>query len=303
MLTVQIRKNHTDSPRSLPVALLDRAKGCFTGLAVGDALGTTVTMLPRDSFEPITDITGGGPFKLAPGYWTDDTSMALCIADSLLACSDFSSTDLADRFLRWVEEGYNSSTGKCFDIGKGTLRALAHYKKTGDIKSGLNFPDSMGNGTIMRLSPVAIYYMHDEKKALQVAEEQALITHGAAMCLKATRDFCQILIRLLHGKTKAESLPVSLPTARAAVKSSGFVLDTLEAAAWSFMTTDSFEDAVLTAANLGGDADTVAAVTGQLAGAYYGFSAIPQKWKNILHRGADIESLTERLCYSSYAAA
>jgi ADP-ribosyl-[dinitrogen reductase] hydrolase len=140
----------------------DRAAGALVGLAVGDALGTALEFSERDTDAPLTGMVGGGPFGLRPGEWTDDTAMALCLADSLLARRGLDQRDLIARFVRWWRAGENSCTGTCFDIGGTTRRALAVFERTGNPVAGSTNPQSAGNGSLMRLAPVAIYW-HDDR--------------------------------------------------------------------------------------------------------------------------------------------
>jgi ADP-ribosyl-[dinitrogen reductase] hydrolase len=114
--------------RAILVRTIDRFRGCLLGLAAGDAVGTTVEFKPRGSFPPVTDMTGGGPFRLRPGDWTDDTSLALCLAASLTEIGEFDARDQMERYVRWMDEGYYSSTGRCFDIGNTTANALNNFK-------------------------------------------------------------------------------------------------------------------------------------------------------------------------------
>jgi len=134
----------------------ERYRGAMLGLAVGDALGTTLEFSPPGSFTPIDDIIGGGPFRLAPGAWTDDTSMALCLAESLSECGGFDAADQMRRYVRWYREGHMSSTGGCFDIGNTTRAALQRFEDTGDPWCGSKDPRTAGNGSIMRLAPVVL---------------------------------------------------------------------------------------------------------------------------------------------------
>ena len=136
----------------------DRYRGCLLGLAVGDALGTTLEFESPGSFDPIDDMVGGGPFGLVPGQWTDDTSMALCLAASLIESPRFDAGDQMDRYLRWMREGYMSSTGTCFDIGNTTRAALRRFERSGDPYSGPTDPMSAGNNSLMRLAPVPMYF-------------------------------------------------------------------------------------------------------------------------------------------------
>lgn len=288
-------------------------RGCLLGLATGDALGTTVEFRPRGSFAPLTDMVGGGVFGLAPGQWTDDTSMALCLATSLVETSDFDATDQMNRYLRWYDHGDMSSTGKCFDIGNATRNALESYRRTGNPFSGSSDPSSAGNGSLMRLAPIPMFYFPNRVRARQYARESSRTTHAPALCLEACTLFADLLIRALVGKTKDEILlgaelsEIALPEIVAIAKgnyqaktteqihSNGYVVHSLEAALWCFAKTDTFEQAVLAAANLGDDADTTAAICGQIAGAFYGAQNIPAQWLDKLHQHKEITALADQL--------
>jgi len=295
----------------LCVSKKSRAVGAVIGLAVGDAVGTTVEFRPRGSFAPLTDMVGGGPFGLEPGQWTDDTSMALCLAESLLANQGLNERDLMDRFVRWWRQGENSSTGRCFDIGNATREALARYERTGDPLAGNSDPQSAGNGSLMRLSPVAVFFHARPEAAKEIARRHSATTHAAPTAIDACAYFAELIVGAIRGDSKEEVL-ASRDTSsepeiaaiaagmwrakdREEIRSSGYVVHTLEAAIWTVDRTRSFEEAVLTAANLGDDADTVAAVTGQLAGALYGSDAIPEKWRTRLAWSDRIEALSAEL--------
>ncbi len=272
----------------------DRAQGALIGLALGDALGTTLEFSARDSQPPVNALVGGGPFRLAPGEWTDDTSMALCLADSLLQRNALDARDLVERFCRWHEEGYNSVTGECFDIGVTTCEALRTYRATGEPLSGSTDPRSAGNGSLMRLAPVAIRWWHDRAAAVGAARLQSRITHGAPQAVEACALFAELLVEAIGGAPKERVLQARdwagdagvaavaagswRTKARDDISSSGYVLHTLEAALWCVGRSESIADALILAANLGADADTVGAVTGQLAGALWGMSAAPASW-------------------------
>ncbi len=291
----------------------ERFRGCLLGLAAGDAVGTTVEFRPRDSFEPVTDMVGGGPFHLQPGQWTDDTSMALCLAHSLVETGGFDADDQMQRYLRWWRDGYLSSTGECFDIGNTISSALSRYLKTGVPYSGSTSPRSAGNGCIMRLAPVPMFYWRDRAKAISYAAESSRTTHGTAECLDACRLFGSIILKALAGLSKEvvlfDNANLDLPSVkiraiadgdyglknRGQIRGSGYVVESLEAALWCFLQTDTFEDAVLTAVNLGDDADTTGAICGQVAGAFYGQDAIPAKWREKLTLGQEIADLADRL--------
>ncbi len=291
----------------------DRSRGCLLGLAVGDAVGTAVEFAPRESFPPVTDMTGGGPFGLPAGAWTDDTSMALCLAESLVECGGFDAADQMRRYVRWYREGYWSSTGRCFDIGLATRAALARFEASGDPLSGSPDPWSAGNGCIMRLAPVPIRYHADIDAAARHAEDSSRTTHAAPACLEASRLLAAQLVVALRGGSKDAVLAghgqsgfahagiaaVAAGAYRAKgvdeIRGSGYVVESLEAALWCFATTDTFRAAVLAAANLGDDADTTAAVVGQVAGAFYGEAGIPAEWRRKVFLADDIRSLAHRL--------
>jgi ADP-ribosyl-[dinitrogen reductase] hydrolase len=288
----------------------DRALGCFIGLAVGDALGTAVEFSERDSFEPITGMVGGGVFGLRPGEWTDDTSMAICLAESLLEHGDLDERDLMERFVRWWRQGENSVTGKCFDIGGTTRAALSRFASTGNPLAGSTDDRTAGNGSVMRLAPIALYWYRDIQVAIRAARRQSETTHAAVAAVEGSALLAEVLIDAIHTGDKTcalrertfhESLTRLAgyaSRARGQISSSGYVLHTLEAAFWAVHAADNFAAAVLTAVNLGGDADTVAAVTGQIAGALWGYSAIPEEWLATLAQRERLERLGLRLIRS-----
>ena len=185
---------------------LDRAKGALIGLALGDALGTTLEFSTRDTLPRVTDLVGGGPFGLAPGQWTDDTSMALCLAESLLDRHDLDPRDLMERFCRWHEHGENSVTETCSDIGMTTEEALDSFRATGEPLSGSTDPDTAGNGSLMRLSPVAIRWWSDPAKAVEAARLQSRTTHGAVQAVDACALFAELLVEAIAGQPKESVL-------------------------------------------------------------------------------------------------
>ncbi len=278
------------------MTLGDRFRGCLLGLACGDAVGTTVEFCSRGSFPPVTDMVGGGVFGLKPGEWTDDTSMALCLAASLVETAGFDAADQMRRYCRWVHDGYMSSNGRCFDVGNATYDAIERFGRTGEPIAGSTDPYSAGNGCIMRLAPVPMFFYPDRAAVLARSAESSRPTHGAPECLDACRLFGAILHQALSGagteailfahaadgliteNVQAIARGDWRDKAEAEIKGSGYVVRSLEAALWCFWHTDSFEAAVLKATNLGDDADTTAAVVGQVAGAFYGEPDIPARW-------------------------
>ncbi len=297
-----------------------RYRGCLLGLAVGDALGTTLEFKPPGSFTPITDMVGGGPFHLEPGQWTDDTSMALCLAESLIECKGFNPQDQMERYIRWWKEGHLSSTRTCFDIGSTTRTALAAFLKTGKPISGPSDSYSAGNGSLMRLAPVPLFYAGNPREAIEKSGESSRTTHGAPAAIDACRYFGALIVGALSGEDKETLLadhycPVSdywqaqplVPEIAEiaagsfkhrqppAIRGSGYVVQTLEAALWAFYQSNTFAEGCLIAVNLGDDADTTGAIYGQLAGAYYGENAVPQPWRRRIALIDVILSISDQL--------
>jgi ADP-ribosyl-[dinitrogen reductase] hydrolase len=305
----QGRTNHLDEDDYQ--ARADRAEGALLGLATGDALGTTLEFAPRDSRPPIDDLIGGGPFNLKPGQWTDDTAMALALGESLLHNSDLDERDLMSRFVAWFARGEYSCTGSCFDIGSTTRTALESWKRTGDPIAGSVAPDTAGNGSLMRLAPVAIRHWSKPEKLQDIAGRQSRTTHGAEEAVDACCAYAELLAEAIGGSSREQILrPRSKPyvdrvqnilggswrsLSRHEVRSSGYVIHSLEAALWAVGSTDNFASAVIAAANLGDDADTTAAITGQLAGALYGASSIPSSWLVKLAWAEQIKALASKL--------
>ena len=297
-----------------------RYRGALLGLAAGDALGTTLEFSPPGSFEPISTMVGGGPFGLAPGQWTDDTSMALCLADSLVERGGFDPADQMDRYLRWYREGYLSSIGRCFDIGNTVAAALRRYELIGDPFAGETAPRYGGNGSLMRLAPVPLAFAGNPGAAIRLAGEMSRTTHGAQEPIDACRYYAGLILGALAGEPKAVLLatryspvngtwPVSSLAGKIgaiaegsfkskhppAIRGTGYVVDVLEAALWAFWNSDSFEEGALMAVNLGDDADTTGAIYGQLAGACYGVEEIPDDWRETVSLSGRIVSLSDDL--------
>ncbi|EZP30460.1 ADP-ribosylglycohydrolase family protein [Pseudomonas sp. RIT288] len=297
-------------------SLSERYRGALLGLACGDAVGTTVEFKPRGSFQPLTDMVGGGPFHLKPGQWTDDTSMALCLAESLLSKNTFDAADQMGRYLNWWKWGYLSSTGDCFDIGMTVSQALSQYQQTGQPFAGSTDPFTAGNGSLMRLVPVVLFYFPDARQIHQFASDSSRTTHAAPEAIECCQLFAEVINKALLGAPKSElrKLPDSpfvqakvaaiargdyLTKSVNGIRGSGYSVESLEAALWCFHHTDSFAAAILQAANLGDDADTTAAIVGQVAGAYYGVRAIPAHWLEMLHDGEEIAATADRLLEAS----
>lgn len=292
------------------VRFLDKAQGALIGLAIGDALGTTLEFSSRQRAQAAEiEMVGGGPFGLPPGYWTDDTSMALCLADSLIE-KGFNTNDQMNRYVQWYESGYRSSTGKCFDIGRTTLRSLALYKKTANPECGVTGESDAGNGSIMRLTPIVIWaFKYELKQTIHYAVTSSKTTHGSQECLDACAYLSEILYLALGGETKETILAAKLGPAQsiatkisdfcnltpATAPNTSYVVDTLKSALWAFEATDDFESGMKKVIRLGGDTDTIGAVYGQIAGAHYGLSRIPERWKQKLYLSTEILKMAEKL--------
>jgi ADP-ribosylglycohydrolase len=289
------------------MSIEDKKRGAFWGLIIGDALGAPVEFKMPGEFVPVTDYQSGGPHSLNKGEWTDDTSLALALADSL--ANGWNTKDQLDKYCSWYEEGKYSVNGWCFDIGGTTKHALENYRDSGNPETcGLADDDYSGNGSIMRLAPVPIKYSElffDLDELIRLAEESSATTHASKKC----RDCCAYLATLIAGLINGIDreillndpyyIPPKVCTAvrlvaegsyrKNKVKGSGYVVESLEAALWAFHKAENFRKAVLAAVNLGDDADTTAAVCGQLAGAYWGFEAIPEEWRINLAKNDLIE--------------
>lgn len=253
---------------------------------------------------------GGGPFALPPGAWTDDTALALCLADSLLANPALDPADLLARFHRWWEWGENSATGVGIGIGRTTWAALARFRAEGHLIAD-DSAALASNGGIMRLAPVAIRFHTSPEDAARLARAQSLPTHAAPAALDAAELLARILVAAIGGAGKAALTPAGAypedpgiaalaagewrGKRRDEVIADGSARATLEAALWAVCSADDFAAAVLLAANLGGDADTAAAIAGQIAGAVWGASAIPETWLENLVKVAHIRDRAERL--------
>jgi ADP-ribosyl-[dinitrogen reductase] hydrolase len=254
----------------------------------------------------------GGYFRLPPGAWTDDTAMALCLADSLIHNPELDLKDLMDRFIRWVDFAENTSTGKCIGLGQNTFFVLGNYRRTKALVAPPNKGKSDGKGSIMRIAPIPCLYWRYPEIARQLAIKQSYATHASVLAASACDFLCLILCDLIRGASFEEALSVAgryefAPDIRRIalghwadkkldeISSSGFVVHTLEAACWCVWHTHSFEDALIKAVNLGEDADTVAAVTGQIAGALYGKNAIPVRWLDVLLHREKIENVASAL--------
>jgi ADP-ribosyl-[dinitrogen reductase] hydrolase len=291
-----------------------RFVGSMVGMAAADALGTTVEFRSPESFKPLTDIVGGGPFNCKVGEWTDDTQMALCLAQSLIDKRGFDPVDQLQKYLAWRKEGYMVPRGFCFDIGGTTSSAISAFERNGTIHARTTTPS---NGSIMRLAPVPMMYAHDANLAMVMSMRSSWTTHAAPTCVAACGYMGKIIALALRGCTKNELLSITsdevelayndrdeyYPSLRKVMDGSflhneppkingrGSAYNTLEAALWAFHRSSNFEEGALMAVNLGDDADTVGSVYGQIAGAHYGIDGIPDKWRKVILWGDKIEGM------------
>lgn len=299
---------------------LSRYRGCLVGLAVGDAVGTTVEFKPPGTFDPVTDMVGGGPFDLVAGEWTDDTSMALCLAESLTTCGEFDARDRMQRYVRWWQEGHLSSNGRCFDIGSTVQAALRRFLDDDEPYAGSTDPQAAGNGSLMRLAPVPLFFAAEPRQAVAISGQSSRTTHGTETCIDACRYFGGLIVGAVRGESKEALLsaqytpadrlwdeqPLCAEVAEVAsgsfkrrkppaIEGSGYVVKALEAALWAFSQSESYEAGCLLAVNLGDDADTMAAIYGQIAGAYYGLEGVPERWRTRIAHAQLIVDFADKL--------
>ena len=278
---------------------------------------------PPGSFDPVTDMIGGGVFQLEPGQWTDDTSMALCLAESLIECQGLNLVDQLTRYCRWYRDGYFSCKDYCFDIGNTTRTALHAFEKSGRPDAPTD-PFTAGNGSLMRLAPAPLFYARHMADAVHFSGQSSITTHAAPNAIDACRYYASLIVAAIDGQDKAdlladtfladywrqESLSAEIEQVRSGsfktkqtpeIVGSGYVVKSLEAALWAFEHSDSFEEGTLMAANLGDDADTTGAIYGQLAGDYYGESGIPAHWKQQLAFKPQMENMADQLYQAGWA--
>ncbi|MEX1003847.1 MAG: ADP-ribosylglycohydrolase family protein [Acidimicrobiia bacterium] len=305
-------------------ALIGRAVGCLVGLALGDALGAAVEFQAPGTFPPVTGMRGGGPFGLTAGQWTDDTSMALALADSIVV-RGWDLEDQARRYVRWWRHGDYSVTGECFDIGITTAAALARFEGgIPALQSGIGDHRSAGNGSIMRLAPVAIAASHrypdDLAGLVERCVDSSRPTHRAPQALSACAVFGVVLAALIAGEEHQVILDprwsawdevrtiVNLhPEVDEVISGShgereppeivgsGYVVRSLEAALWAFGKHPDARGSLLVAVNLGDDADTTGAVCGQLSGAAWGVAGLPEDWLGMLAGRDEVAAIAAAL--------
>ena len=300
--------------------LKDRYRGLTLGLAAGDALGQPAVHRKPGSFMPFGDLVGGGPFELPRGAWSDETAMALCLAESLVERGAVDAADQVERYRWWQRDGHLSSTGQCLGISAATARALAQAQWTGNPYAGSYDPARADKEPLARIGPAVALFLADPVEAIEAAVDCARVTHQAPVTLDAVRYFAALLVGALQGAPKAELLkphyspvdglwsrvrlkPEILAVARGdwqeksppRIFGGGQAADALEAALWAFGRAASFRDGAVAAVNLGGDADTTGAIYGQLAGAHFGASGLPGGWRTSLARHELLLALADAL--------
>ena len=307
----------TRAPEVMDAArtLRDRFQGALLGLAVCDALAAHTQFRKPGSFAPVGDLLGGGPFDLPRGAWTDDTAMALLLAESLLE-RGFDAHDQVSRYSRWQREGYGSAAGQCVGISANVARALATAMYKRQPFAGSHDPEQLEKDPLSRVASVVMYFFADTGASVARAAEAARITAQAPLVLDCVRLLAAMLRQALAGRDKAAVLrppreswasPNTRPEIVQVYEGSytqrmppeitggGHIVQALEAAIWAFYRGETFREGALLAANLGRDSDVVAATYGQLAGAYHGVSAIPGIWRNSLMKQEVIIDTSDRL--------
>lgn len=295
--------------------LRERFQGALQGLAVGDALAAATQFRRPGSFPPIGDLLGGGPFDLPRGAWSDDTAMALCLAESLVESGSFDAHDQVERYTRWQQKGHLSATGQCLGITAATARALAAANWRRQPFAGSHDPALLEPEPLSRVAPAVLYAFASPEQAVALAAEAARITCQAPLVLDACRLLAAMVHAALRGEPRARVLapgtkifgarPLRGEVAAIAARdfrsgytpppADGGALAALELAVWCLATTTGFREGALRAANLGGNSDVIGAVYGQLAGAHYGVGAIPRGWRQAMAQHEIITQLADRL--------
>ena len=284
-----------------------RVAGAFIGLAVGDALGVPLERMEKGSIGFVSEMIGGGPYKLPPGAWTDETATALCLAQSLLVTHELNVYDLVETSTRWVETGENASTGVCIGIEQKLLTFLSNFKRSSQIDMSFVSQAAKGNSVLARVAPIACIHWADLGTVSRIAKQQSYLTHSSEIVAAACEYLVLSVSHLIAGRdwNYVCNMPIKgdWPTViknintghwkeklEEHLQSTDDVIDILETSFWCIENSENFEDAVTKAVNLGGNADTVGSVVGQMAGAMYGLEAIPVRWFDQLFA---IEKLTD----------
>jgi ADP-ribosyl-[dinitrogen reductase] hydrolase len=302
------------------------------GLCVADALGVPVEFMDRETLKrnPVTGMRSYGTYHQPAGTWSDDTSMTLCLLDSLIKGLDYE--DIMTNFLRWLDEAAYTPHGKVFDVGNTTAKALRKFSRgIPPLECGGTTERDNGNGSLMRILPIVFYLQsvygtdfYETDKAFEIIHNVSALTHVHKRSQIACGIYVSIASMLMEGTELGIAVEAGINKAmeyyrnhsgfsdelhhyerltrkdfdrldETEIRSSGYVVDTLEAAIWCLLKTRSFKDCVLTAINLGEDTDTVAAVAGGLAGLYYGYESIPNDWLAMIAKRDHVENLCNQL--------
>lgn len=298
--------------------LKNRFKGALFGLACGDSVGAIAEWKPKEWLlqNPVTGMQDNPTHGLKAGQFTDDTSMALCLAQSLIDHDGTNQLDQMKKYSLWYMQGYMGCNNKCNGIGRTTRLSIEEFLKTGQYIAIDTNPEKAGNGSIMRLAPLPMFYFQDFNSLIKNTIKSTRVTHGSYESIYAAVLFSIYMHRALMGVSKQNILsPVHflandmnitaglqdiifseyLKKPYDEIKGTGYVIESLEAALWCFYNTDNYKDAVLMAANMGYDADTTAAIVGQLAGAHYGYDTIPEEWVAVLDMKHTIDSIIDSI--------
>ena len=285
---------------------LDKWMGSIIGLAIGDQLGSLTEGKARGSFEKVRGMDPGT-------FWTDDTSQALCLADSLISTKKFDLTDQLERYSKWLFEGYLSSKDWGYGCGPTARLAINNFKKNGKPSP---VKDQATNGALMRLCPIPLYYSYNLEEAISKSGESAKSTHDNPICVDACRLYGSMIVKAVQRREKEfileydqklwtdKSLEKSIHIVAqgsfkeknlSEIKGTLNISESIEASLWAFNHSSSFAEGALMAVNMGDDADTTAAIFGQLAGAFYGYEAIPIDWRSKLLEKELIEFIANKL--------
>ena len=302
-------------------------KDILLGTAIGDALGLPIQFLEREvvAKNPVTTMVGYGQFDVPAGTWSDDSSLSLCLAESL--CNGYDLNDIANNFIKWMFEGYWTPFNKAFDIGKTTYFAIVNLRSgTSPHLAGMDRERDNGNGSLMRILPLIPYILNmKEEDRFKIIGEVSSLTHRHPRSILACISLCEFAIQYINSQSiekayqamqqtilqllkKEMFIEEDIPFKRLAglsyeefknielknICSTGYVIDTLEASLWCIFNTTDYKDAVLKAVNLGDDTDTVGAITGGLAGIIYGYDTIPSEWLEVLAKKDDIIELADK---------
>ncbi|MBP7284655.1 MAG: ADP-ribosylglycohydrolase family protein [Leptospiraceae bacterium] len=305
---------------------LNLIKSGLWGVCVGDALGLPVQFKSRNYMKqnPVTDMIGNGTFNLPPGSWSDDGSLTLCIAESLSRGYDLN--DIAANFMKWFQNGYLTPHGIAYDIGNSTSNSVRRLLNgTSPLNSGDANMEANGNGSLMRTLPLAFYFHFQntpEDKKYQIIKEVSSITHAHPLSVVSCYIYIDFALQILQKQSLQDAFRIIVADkgkyynlltkeeqtyfqnifekdlknfTEPEIKSSGFVIHSLEAAFWCLLNSSTYKETVLKAVNLGEDTDTIAAIAGGIAGIYYGYDNIPDNWVKVILKGNDIDKVCESL--------